>query len=198
MYPTHRLLSFAACASVLLALACEAPSEPVEPVEPQFGPGGGPARATGGGHFDAGVDVVFSFSAIHSGANNDATGQMRFATVLGGLAIEFHGRVTCMAVDAVNNRAWIAGVVTQNRSEHPSFTTAIHQVGRDIWFRVVDYGEGANASQADRTTFVGFEGGGGIPTSEAYCIARIWPGPPTNPVDARTGPITEGNIQVRG
>lgn len=186
-----------------LLSACDAPSEPLDP--PRFavagGPAratGGPARATGGGHFDAGVDVVFSFAAIQLGPGDNATGRLRFSTVLGGLAIEFGGRVTCLAVDPVNGRAWVGGVITSNTSEHPSFTTAIHQVDHDIWFRVVDYGEGRNASQADRMTFVGFEGSAGIPTSAAYCIARIWPGPPTDPVDARTGPVTQGNIQVHG
>lgn len=158
--------------------------------------GGVTARATGGGHFDAGVDVVFSFGVVQTGPGDAAQGQMRFSTVLGGLAIEFHGRATCLAVDPVNNRAWIGGVVTQNNSEHPAFTGDIHEPGRDIWFRVVDYGEGAGASQVDRTTFVGFQGSAGIITSAEYCEAQIWPGPPDDEPDARTGPVTQGGIQV--
>ena len=57
-------------------------------------------------------------------------------------------------------------------------------------FRVLDSGEGKNASP-DRTTFVGFKGGGGINTSPEYCAARIWPAG-----DARTWAVT-GNVQVR-
>ena len=66
-----------------------------------------------------------------------------------------------------------------------------NEVGDDIWFRVVDYGEGQDA-QADRSTFVGFEGNAGIITSREYCDAQIWP-----EGDARTGPVTDGDIQVR-
>ncbi len=145
--------------------------------------------ATGGGHYNAGVIVQFSMSAVQK-TDGTASGEFHHKTELGGLAVDFSGTVTCMAVDSANRRAWIGGVVTANGSEHPSFTGAIHQVGRDIWFRVLDTGEGLN--EPDRTTFVGFEGGGGIPTSEAYCAARIWPDG-----NARTNPLTGGNIQVR-
>jgi hypothetical protein len=146
--------------------------------------------ATGGGMYNAGVIVQFSMSANQK-ADGTAHGQFHHKTVLGGLVVDFSGEVTCMAVDSENHRAWIGGVVTENRSEHPSFTTAIHQVGRDIWFRVLDNGQG-NGSEPDRTTFLGFEGGGGIPTSAAYCAERIWPDG-----NARTSPLTNGNIQVR-
>jgi hypothetical protein len=44
----------------------------------------------------------------------------------------------------------------------------------------------------DRTTFMGFEGGGGIITSEEYCDLQIWPDE-----NARTSPVTQGDIQVR-
>lgn len=152
----------------------------------------GASIADGGGVFDAGVPVHFAFGAVQRDASGAADGQLRFATEVGGLAIEFHGAVTCMTSDLEHGRTWIGGVVTRNASEHPAFTGDVHQVGRDIWFRAVDYGEGATASQADRTTFVGFEGSAGIITSEEYCEVKPWPDN-----DERTGPVLEGNIQVR-
>jgi hypothetical protein len=148
--------------------------------------------ATGGGHYDLGVIVKFSMSANQKD-DGTASGEFHHKTELNGLVIDFSGRVTCLSVDSANGRAWIGGVVTQNRSEDPRFTTAIHQVGRDIWFRVLDNGEGGGAAP-DRTTFVGFEGGGGILTTAEYCAARIWPNDPPND---RTSPLTAGNIQVR-
>ena len=189
-----RISSALTAAAVLVLAGCDAPPETTGP---EFSSHAGvTGSANGGGHFDAGVDVVFSFGIVQFNGF-DATGQLRFSTALGGQAIEFHGRATCLAIDAENGRAWVGGVVTQNNSTHPSFTSPVHQVGRDIWFRVVDYGEGGKAPQADRTTFVGFEGSAGIITSEEYCQTRPWPGPPDDVVDARTGPVTEGNIQVR-
>jgi hypothetical protein len=188
---------------VLLLAACEPPSAPEAPPpapDPDLNLLG--ARrldiAVGQGTFDAGVVVNFAFSAIGIPDRN-AIGAFRFETELGGLPVEFDARVTCLAVDRVNDRAWVGGVVTRNESTHPSFTTPIHQVGRDIWFRVVDYGFGPN-DPADRTTFVGFEGAAGIITSAEYCERRIWPGPdsdPPEPQDARTGPVLTGNIFVR-
>ena len=133
--------------------------------------------------------TAFDFAAIAT-PNGGAVGELFVSTVLQGFAIEFEGDVTCVTVDPVNHRAWIGGVITANRSAHPSFTTERTQVGHDIWFRVVDYGEGT-AAAADRATFVGFEGDLEIPTSAAYCALQPWA-----PDDARTWEVTEGNIQV--
>lgn len=195
-FPSFGSTSLLAVAVVLVA--CEAPDaptglDPAADVALSASPRGGNAIAAGGGHFDAGVPVQFSFSAVQRDPSGDATGRFHFSADLGGLKIEFHARVTCMTADLDNRRAWIAGVITQNNSEHPGFTTEVHEVGKDIWFRAVDYGQGAQALQPDRTTFVGFEGAAGIITSPEYCEARIWPDD-----DARTGPLLDGNIQVIG
>lgn len=149
------------------------------------------SAAGGGGYVVIGLQASFSFNAIGR-ADGSTTGQFFHSVELGGQLIEFKGRVTCLTVDAENHRAWIGGVVTANNSEHPSFTTPIHDVGDDIWFRVVDYGEGARAAE-DRSTFVGFEGGADIITSEQYCEEQPWPAD-----DARTNELTHGNLKVRG
>jgi hypothetical protein len=192
--------------ALALVAGCDAASEPVAPTneserietfEPAFATHAGlTGSVAGGGQFDAGVAVSFAFGAVQFN-HFHAIGALYFRTILDGELIEFAGRATCVAIDAENDRAWIGGVVTRNRSTHPSFTQPIHDAGRDIWFRVVDYGEGRRATQADRTTFVGFEGSAGIITSIEYCQAKLWPGPPEDVVDARTGPLTKGNIQVR-
>lgn len=200
---THRstLLLSAACLAVLTA--CQAdPTTPSgsDPIDlPAFD--AGPAEsagpyAAGAGIFNAGVLVEFRFSAAGL-PSGDANGTLHFRTAVGGLPIDFQGRVTCLAVDAATHRAWIGGVITRNQSTHPGFTTPIHQVGKDIWFRVVDYKRAQESDQPDRSTFVGFEGGGGIQTSADYCAARIWPGPPGDVQDARTNPLRRGNLTVR-
>ena len=134
--------------------------------------------------------TTFDYGAIAL-PNGGASGQLFVSTVFQGFAIEFEGDVTCVTVDPATHRAWIGGVITANRSAHPSYTTARTQVGHDIWFRVVDYGEGAGAP-ADRSTFVGFEGDRGIITSAEYCAVKLW-------VDGDVGtqPVTHGNIQVK-
>ncbi len=95
-----------------------------------------------------------------------------------------------MTVDPERGRAWIGGVITRNNSTHPFWTRDINEPGRDIWFRVVDHGEGSDAD-VDRTTFVGFEGNRGIITSEEYCEAQFW--------DEESQPwaVVNGNLQVR-
>ena len=149
------------------------------------------AIAAGGGHYllSGVLDIKFSMGA-NAKANGSANGQFRQFVDLGGTVVDFHGRVTCLAVDAVNGRAWIGGVVTANRSTDPAFLTPINEVGRDVWFRVLDGGEGAGTT--DRSTFLGFEGAADIITSEEYCAARIWPDN-----NDRTHPVTSGNIQVK-
>ena len=135
--------------------------------------------------------VAFSFGA-NQHAINGGLGTFRQSRTRNGLLIEFEARVTCVTVDAARHRAWVGGVVTQNNSTDPNFQTAIHQVGRDVWFRVVDNGEGANAAATDRTTVLGFTGAAGFPTSASYCAGQPWPAG-----DANTFPVVDGNIQVR-
>jgi hypothetical protein len=132
----------------------------------------------------------FTYEAIAESATV-GKGSLHFVLLFQGLHVEFEGDVTCVTFDAANNRAWVGGVITANLSVHPSYTTARTQVGHDIWFRVVDYGEGTNDPD-DRTTFVGFEGDRDIPTSAAYCALQPWVAG-----DASTWPVVEGNLQVR-
>ena len=161
---------------------------------------GGTVRA-GGGNIAAGATgsgvysllgttpAAFAFDAM-SHENGTVGGDLHVSTIFQGFAIEFEGRVTCVTQDSVNHRAWIGGMITSNTSAHPSYTTPRTQVGRDIWFRVVDYGEGHGAP-ADRSTFVGFAGDAEIFTSADYCAIQPWPA-----ADARTWAVTDGNIQV--
>lgn len=167
-------------------------ANPITQAQANDGNNGVKASSTGGGHFlvSGSLDVTYSFSAKQKD-DGTANGQFRFSVELGGLPIEFHGEVICLSVDSENGRAWIGGVVTQNNSEHPSFTGEINEPGRDVWFRVLDSGEGGD-SEMDRSTFLGFEGGGGIITSEEYCDLAIWPDD-----NERTSPVAQGNIQVR-
>jgi hypothetical protein len=145
--------------------------------------------ATGGGEYflpASNVDVQFSVSAVQR-ADGNASGRFHHSLILGGLLVEFHGEVICMAVDSANHRAWIGGVITKNNSEHPSFQQQIHEVGADIWFRILDNGEGDGVP--DVTTFTGFKGSGGVDTSPEYCQRQIWPANPPG--------IITGNVSVR-
>jgi hypothetical protein len=66
------------------------------------------------------------------------------------LGFTYEGAVTCFAVDQVNHRAWIAGVVTSSNDPDP-----VTEVGDDVWFRVLDAGK--HSADPDRSTFFGFE-----------------------------------------
>jgi hypothetical protein len=148
-------------------------------------------HASGGGQYDInGLAVHFSLNAL-ARPDGSAHGQFRVHTTSDGLTVDFRARVTCLPVDEVNHRAWIGAVVTRNNSTDPAFLTPIHQPGKDVWFRVVDYGDG-NSGVADRSTFLGFEGAAGFKTSDEYCAGRPWPD-----ADARTWPVTSGNITVK-
>jgi hypothetical protein len=151
-----------------------------------------PPGTNGSGQFlFAGTaDVMFDFNAVQAG-NGNAAGGFFQSFVFGGLLIEFRGRVTCVSTEPDTGRAWIGGIVIENNSTHPQFTTDRTQVGRDIWFRVVDYGEGAGAP-ADRSTIMGFSGDRDIITSAEYCATQPWVDG-----DVATHPVIEGNIQVR-
>lgn len=188
----QRTIGGALAAAGLTVLASASVADPISAMQANDGTAGVVASTTGGGHYLIGgsIDVEFSFNAKHK-ANGTANGHFRQSLVFQGELIEFEGEVICVTFDHDNHRAWIGAVVTVNNSTHPGFMGDIHQPGRDVWFRVLDSGEGANAD-ADRSTFLGFEGAAGIPTSEEYCELQIWPDN-----NERTSPVVEGNIQVR-
>jgi len=199
---------FVATALAVAIAACSEAPDDAGPLAPDgdvsFARSAPIVQGTGGGGYVlplAGIDLpgTFAFSAIQF-ADGRAQGQLRFTLDVFGLAdlgladgqAVFHGEVTCVSHDPENNRLWVGGVVTRNASTQPDFAAdPVAQVGDDIWFRVVDYGEGASAEQPDRITFTGFEGGAGIFTSEEYCATQPWPDD-----DARTNAVVSGNVQV--
>lgn len=174
----------------VVALACSGPLDIGEPnvgivsAGPRMAEVGLRQVVTGGGQFEHPVfgTVAFSFTAVRH-ADGSVSG--RFQQDQFDLGFTYKGDVTCFAVDPVNHRAWIGGVLTQSNDPDP-----ITEVGDDAWFRVLDLGS-SNAGP-DRSTFLGFEGGGGIITSEEYCAARIWPDD-----NARTWPVEQGNIAIQ-
>jgi hypothetical protein len=181
-------------AAAALAAACESPTPsglaridaPAEASRDVV------ASTSGGGKAELppGFSLLeFAYNA-KAHADGSASGQFRQFYESADGTVDFHGSVTCVTFDPVNNRAWIGGVVTQNRSTDPAAQTPIHQVGKDAWFRVVDDGEGK--SSVDRTTVLGFEGSAGIETSPEYCAAQLW-----RPANANAWVVVAGNIQVR-
>ncbi len=174
----------------VVALACSGPLDTGEP-DAEIGPAGSQMAGvgveqlvTGGGQFEHPVfgTVTFSFTAVR---HSDGSVSGRFEQNQFDVGFKYKGDVTCFAVDPVNHRAWIGGVLTQSNDPDP-----ITEVGDDAWFRVLDLGS-SNVGP-DRSTFLGFEGGGGIITSEEYCAVRIWPDD-----NARTWPVEQGNIAIR-
>lgn len=130
------------------------------------------------------------FSAVQHKDGN-VTGEFHMVRQRAGFTVDFTGNVTCVSIDRVNHRAWIGGVVTANNSNDPNHSLAIHQVGRDVWFRVQDNGEGSDAA-ADRSSVLGFEGAGGVITSAEYCQRQLWAAGNANAFE-----LVSGNIQVR-
>ena len=169
-----------------VAAACAEPSAPAEgrtheTLAVGAVVGGVSQSVTGGGQFvhpDFGT-VTFAFSAQRL-ADGSVIG--RFEQHQPAFGVTYKGDVTCFAVDAVNHRAWIGGVLTQSNDPDP-----VALVGKDAWFRVLDLAGG----DLDRSTFLGFEGGGGIITSAEYCAKQIWPDD-----NARTWPVEQGDVTI--
>ena len=189
--------------SAALALAgCEAPAPTI--LAPDAGAsashdlGNRVVRSlTGDGVVDlssAGVPPQFFEVSVHQRESGEVFGTFWHKRASGGLNIEFTGRATCLAIDEATGRAWVGGVILENRSTSPAAQDpALHAPGKDIWFRVLDRGEGA-AAEPDRSTTVGFRGSAGLVTSAEYCATRPWPDTPTP--NARTFPLAEGNLMV--
>lgn len=164
--------------------ACTPSSEPTAPALRFDLAGNGAVVLTGGGQFEhptLGL-ITFSVSAVQH-ADGSASG--RFQQHWAFADVTFKGDVTCMSFDPVNRRAWIGGVLTHSNDPDPD---PIFHEGHDAWFRVLDVAEGQ--AEPDRSTFLGFEGSAGIPTSEEYCRVQLWADG-----NARTWPVT-GNIAL--
>jgi hypothetical protein len=187
-------------ALVLATAGCEhttAPSSLVAPsgkaLADQTVAGGRNTSAKGHGEYalDGTSGVQFSFNAEQH-QDGTANGQFRQETTDDAGTIDIEGTVTCLSVDPIFGRAWIGGVVKRNASTDPSYALdPTTQPGQDVWFRVLDT-DPATSVGDDRSTFLGFAGGGGIFTSAEYCAARLWPDD-----NARTHAVTKGDIEVR-
>lgn len=182
---------------VLLLAACDAPQDPTAPaLHPAFSVGSRvTGHANGSGTFNIGApgaDIAFDLNALLE-ADGGAKGNVHYSTDLtefGLGTIEIRFDVTCLSLDGALGRAWIGGVVSENTSTNVQYATdPVRQVGRDVWFRVQDNGNGGSGP-LDRSTQLGFEGSGGIITSAQYCAARIWPAAPPHEV-------TTGNISIK-
>ncbi|MEP6686845.1 MAG: hypothetical protein ABJC36_00765 [Gemmatimonadales bacterium] len=176
----------AAALIALVALACTEPAGPTAGgnggLRPSSLAAGVEESVTGGGQFfhpDFGT-VTLAFTATRH-ADGRVTG--RWQQNQFDLGVAYKGDVTCFAVDPVNHRAWIGGVITWSNDPDP-----LAVVGRDAWFRVLDLGHGPDP---DRSTFLGFQGSAGIETSAEYCAVRLWA-----PDNARTWPVEHGNIAI--
>ena len=189
---TRRLASVLVLA--VCTTACESPTQQTQPQAPQAA-NAIAASATGGGWIEFGIpglsDAQFGFSAVRH-ADGTASGVFHQVRSNADGTIDFSGEVTCLSVDHVNHRAWIGGVIRENNSTNPAFQVdTLHAPGLDVWFRVVDYGEGGDAAN-DRSTTYGFKHSAGILTSAEYCATMPWPAG-----DARTFPVVSGNVQIR-
>jgi hypothetical protein len=134
-------------------------------------------------------DAVFSINAKLK-ADGKVLGHFSQTRVRNGLLVEFSGEVTCMTIDKELGRVRIGGVITENNSTDPAFLTANHEVGDDVWFRLVDGGEGAT----DASTTYGFKPTL-VNTSAEYCALPFTGLPWWNP--ASTFPLRSGNIELQ-
>ena len=189
--------SLSAFAVAVLLAACDSPQDPTGPPSgPLFSAGSRvTGHANGSGTFNIGApgaDVAFDLNALLR-EDGSASGSVHYfadLTDFGLAIIEMRFDVTCLALDVNLGRAWIGGVVTENNSTNELYATdPKRQVGRDVWFRIEDNGNGGSGT-LDRSTQLGFEGSGGITTSAEYCASRPWLAAPGNPV-------TTGNISVK-
>lgn len=185
-------------ALTLFVAGCASPDEPTVPRVTKASlstDGGVESSASGGGTVDlstAGVgDAHFTFNAVRR-ADGTVHGNFHERRERAGGIIDFAGIVTCLTVDPVLMRARIGGIITENNSTDPGFLTENHQVGDDVWFRVVDGGEGNDAT--DGSTVYGFRPTL-VNTSAEYCALPFTGLPWWNP--ATTFPLRGGNIQVR-
>lgn len=104
--------------------------------------------------------TLFSFDSERK-ADGTTTGSYFYNFQAAGFSVQ--GPVTCISI--AGNQAWIGGVVESIDSPDPEDQEL---VGRDMWWRSIDNGQGDKAA-LDITTGVGFAFPGGTITAESWC-----------------------------
>jgi len=128
----HALLA----ASLLVLAGCSVDSPVALSLHPSFAiidPGDEIDKVTGSGHIYLGDEYrTFAFNA-KTQKDGRITGEWQMNDRLAGTIA--HGSVTCLG--SSGNQAWIGGVILSSSDAS--------QVGNDVYWRVVDNGEGATA-----------------------------------------------------
>ena len=133
------------------------------------------AQASGGGTVDWGMGrVTYGFIAQQIDERGNARGEAQFFHRDLINPFHDHADVLYLAVDSNTGDAWIGAVITQ--SSDPSL------VGREIYWRVQDNGEGKKATGPDKVSTVVF---GAAVTALSM--------PPLGLID-----WTNGNVKVKG
>jgi hypothetical protein len=143
------------------------------------------ARVSGSGHVMrnlTGEDELTTFS-YNATARADGTAHGKYQYHFRAADFFIHGTVTCASV--AGNAGWVGGVIDKIVSGDPADQSL---VGTEIWWRVVDNGEGANAA-ADLTTSLLFAVPGLPITAESWCRNQD--------VRGVMRDVLHGNIQVR-
>src|SRR6185503_3135883 len=137
---------------LVLAIACQDTVTP-DPASIAFredNAGGADVTSGHGQLVVGGLPDQFSLQAVAT-PSGQVNGIFRQVLDEGdGIQVDIEGVLTCLTTDPLNHRAWIGGVVIRNSSTDPDFVGGIHDVGQDVWFRVLDGGK-----DGDRSTFLG-------------------------------------------
>jgi hypothetical protein len=143
------------------------------------------ARVMGSGHVMrnlTGEDelTTFSYNAV---ARADGTAHGEYQYHFRAADFFIHGTVTCASTSG--NAGWVGGVIDRIVSGDPADQSL---VGTEIWWRVVDNGEGAD-NAADLTTSLLFAVPGLPITAASWCRDQN--------VRGVLRDVLDGNIQVR-
>lgn len=175
--------------SVAIAAGCTVPVESVENddaiTQTSAASSAVVARVSGSGHVMrnlTGEDELTTFS-YNATARADGTAHGKYQYHFRAADFFIHGTVTCASV--AGNAGWVGGVIDKIVSGDPVDQSL---VGTEIWWRVVDNGEGSNAA-ADLTTSLLFAVPGLPITAESWCRNQD--------VRGVMRDVLHGNIQVR-
>ena len=176
-----------ACA---IAGGCTSQVETMENADPLVGETSAAASAilatvTGSGHVMrnlTGEDELTTFS-YNATQRADGTAHGEYEYHFRAADFFIHGTVTCASV--AGNAGWVGGVIDKIVSGDPADQSL---VGTEIWWRVVDNGEGSNAA-ADLTTSLLFAIPGLPITAASWCLNQD--------VRGVLRDVLHGNILVR-
>lgn len=111
------------------------------------------------------IDVTFQ-------PEDKVAGTIKYTTFLDDGKIDLVAQVDCGHYEMSTTRAWLAGKIEENKSNHPEYKDGRYAAGQPVWLRFEE--SATHPEPPAKVSDLGFAGDGGVESSDDYCASKAW------------------------